>query len=262
MIFTNTLSLVLALAPATLFAAPTQVANSIFNLIPRQDLPKPVMDMLMKTNGLCDLSNVVLPVGMSSLLCFLHLTITNIVIAPTPLPAISAGATLRHIAIGRGTQNYTCASDSADVVPVAYGAKATLFNATCDAARLNDNVLAQVTNLALKYTIPISKEADQRTSGHHYFTDKKVPMFDLRTPESNYGYVQATPDTVKSAAPKDAELGSNGMGSVAWLKLNAVEGDYKDVYRVHTAGGQPPKNCAGQKSTFEVQYSAQYWFYA
>lgn len=64
MIFANTLSLVLALAPATLFAAPTQTFDSIAQLIPRQDLPKPVVDELRKTNALCDLSNVVLPVGM------------------------------------------------------------------------------------------------------------------------------------------------------------------------------------------------------
>lgn len=67
MIFTNTIWLILALAPATLFAAPTQVADSIANLLPRQDLPKAVIDELKKTNGLCDLSNVVLPIGMSAL---------------------------------------------------------------------------------------------------------------------------------------------------------------------------------------------------
>ena len=75
MIFTNAISLVLALAPATLFAAPTQPADSIANLIARQDLPKPVMDMLVKTNGLCDLSNVALPVGMFYSSLFLWTTI-------------------------------------------------------------------------------------------------------------------------------------------------------------------------------------------
>jgi hypothetical protein len=65
MIFTSTLSLILALAPATLLAAPTQVADSIAQLIPRHDLPKAVIDQLVKTNGLCDLSKVTLPVGKS-----------------------------------------------------------------------------------------------------------------------------------------------------------------------------------------------------
>lgn len=261
MIFANTFSLVLALAPATLFAAPTTVTESIAGLIPRQDLPKPVVDELRKTNGLCDLSNVVLPVGtFPSSSTFPHFIILICFAAPTPLPSVGEGHTLRHIAIGRGIQNYTCAS--ADAAPVAIGAVATLFNATCDSARLNERVMTDITTLALNYVIPTGPEADQRLSGHHYFTDKKVPMFDLRTEGSNYGYVQATPDVVKSAAPQDASAGPNQMGSVAWLKLNAVEGDYKEVYRVHTAGGAPPKTCDGMGSAFSVEYSAQYWFYA
>jgi hypothetical protein len=67
MIFPTTFSLILALAPTTLFAAPTQVSDSIAALIPRQDLPKAVVDQLIRTNGLCDLSKLTLPVGMSLL---------------------------------------------------------------------------------------------------------------------------------------------------------------------------------------------------
>jgi hypothetical protein len=182
-------------------------------------------------------------------------------IAPTPLPLVSTGATLRHIAIGRGQQNYTCASSSASVTPVAIGAVASLFNATCDSARLNDRVMADVTTLALNYAVPTGGEAEQRLSGHHEFTEKGVPLFKLQTANNDYGYVQAKPDVVKSAAPQDSAKGPNGMGSVLWLKLNAVEGDYTDVYRVHTAGGQPPKTCEGLEGTFSVDYSAQYWFY-
>jgi hypothetical protein len=64
MLFPTTLSLILALAPTTLFAAPTQVSDSIAGLIPRQDLPKAVVEQLIRTNGLCDLSKLTLPVGM------------------------------------------------------------------------------------------------------------------------------------------------------------------------------------------------------
>jgi hypothetical protein len=122
--------------------------------------------------------------------------------------------------------------------------------------------MADVTSLALHYAIPKGNEAAQRLSGHHEFTEKKVPLFKLQTDDVNYGYVQALPDVIKSAAPKDASLGSNGLGSVPWLKLNAVEGDYKEVYRVHTAGGVAPKTCEGIEGSFTVEYSAQYWFYA
>jgi hypothetical protein len=261
MIF-NTISLVLALAPATLFAAPTQLADSIAQLIPRADLPKEMIEQLKKTDGYCDLSKVVLPVGTSSSSTSSTSHILTTPTAPTPLPAVSAGLTLRHIAIGRGTQNYTCASSTADSAPVANGAVATLFNATCDYARLNDGVMADVTTLSLNYAVPTGPEATHRLSGHHEFTEKKIPLFDLRTANAQYGWVQAKPDDIKSAAPATASKGKNDLGSVQWLKLNAVAGDYKEVYRVHTAGGVAPKTCEGQKAAFEVEYSAQYWFYA
>jgi hypothetical protein len=122
--------------------------------------------------------------------------------------------------------------------------------------------MTDITTLALKYSIPTGPGAEARLSGHHEFTDKLVPLFNMKTANANYGYVQAKPDTVKSSAPKDSSPGTNGMGSVPWLKLNAVEGDFKEVYRVHTAGGVAPKTCEGMASAFEVEYSAQYWFYA
>lgn len=49
-----------------------------------------------------------------------------------------------------------------------------------------------------------------------------------------------------------------------WLKLTArsgATGNLEEVYRVNTAGGNPPATCAGMPATFEVQYAAEYWFY-
>jgi len=184
--------------------------------------------------------------------------------APTPLAAPAQGTTLRHIAIGRGTQNYTCASASASDVPKAVGATASLFNATCDAARLNVVTLGQVTDLSLNYAIPTSPEAEQRLSGHHEFTAAGVPLFMLETPEANYGRIEAKVDA-KSPAPATASKGKNALGSVPWLKLSATATGswaYKEVYRIHTAGGVAPDNCKDIQGSFTVEYSAQYWFYA
>lgn len=119
-----------------------------------------------------------------------------------------------------------------------------------------------MTKLALNYAIPTASEAEKRLSGHHEFTELGVPLFKLQTANADYGYVQAKLDVLKSAAPTDAAKGSNGLGSVPWIKLNAVEGDYKEVYRVNTAGGVAPKTCEGVVGSFTVEYSAQYWFYA
>jgi len=70
----------------------------------------------------------------------------------------------------------------------------------------------------------------------------------------------------QSLAPSDAVVGQGGqgMGAVAWLKLDAKGGDgqvFQEVYRVNTAGGSAPKSCQGQQAAFEVQYAAEYWLF-
>lgn len=64
-----------------------------------------------------------------------------------------------------------------------------------------------------------------------------------------------------STAPEASPKGENGLGSVAWLKLNGVDGDYKEIYRLQTAGGVAPKTCDGMPAFFVVQYAAEYWFW-
>ncbi|RAL60788.1 hypothetical protein DID88_009893 [Monilinia fructigena] len=68
-------------------------------------------------------------------------------------------------------------------------------------------------------------------------------------------------------APAGASIGQNdqGFGAVPWLKLtarNGATGGLQEVYRVNTAGGNPPATCADRLgSNFNVQYAAEYWFY-
>lgn len=122
-------------------------------------------------------------------------------------------------------------------------------------------VLASITAIALDYPIPKSGLADARLSGHHEFTEKGIPLFKLQTPKVDFGSVLVNV-TAKAAAPKGASAGPNGLGSVPWLKLEQLEGDYKEVYRVNTAGGVAPKTCEGVTGGFSVEYAAEYWFYA
>lgn len=68
------------------------------------------------------------------------------------------------------------------------------------------------------------------------------------------------------AAPAGSVVGQNnsGNGAVPWLYLqttNGTVGGYKAVYRVNTAGGQPPATCQGMPNVFTVQYAAEYYFY-
>ncbi|TKA66168.1 hypothetical protein B0A55_11476, partial [Friedmanniomyces simplex] len=199
----------------------------------------------------CDLSQAVMPA------------------APTPLPAPASGLTLSHVAIGRGTQNYTCDLTNATAVPTATGAKATLFNVSCIAADTPD-LLAKLPSIALDLPIPSSDDetspAYQDMSGHHYFLDATTPFFNMDTTLHQYGTGQFKKSN-GSNAPSDALLGTNnqGFGSVQWLKLDAKDSAgqvLQEVYRLNTAGGQPPKTCQGMPAAFEVQYSSEYWIWA
>ncbi|QSZ35202.1 hypothetical protein DSL72_008069 [Monilinia vaccinii-corymbosi] len=192
------------------------------------------------------------------------------VLSPKPLPGPSTGLTLKHVAIGRGTQNYTC-STNATAAPVALGAVATLFNASCVASTYPD-LLSILPNVALQFDLNLAPSAgnlnpvDLMLSGHHYFTNVSTPFFNLNTKNWKLGSGGFAKSDGMSA-PAGASIGQNnqGFGAVPWLKLTArdgVTGGLQEVYRVNTAGGNPPTTCADRLgSSFDVQYAAEYWFY-
>ncbi len=96
-------------------------------------------------------------------------------------------------------------------------------------------------------------------SGHHYFIGS-TPTFDATTKRESYGYLQCKKDA-SSPAPEGAVKGQHGEGhgSVPWLKLTDAGGSniFKEVYRLNTAGGNPPPSCENQPEKFEVQYAAE-----
>ncbi|KAF2642150.1 hypothetical protein P280DRAFT_295088 [Massarina eburnea CBS 473.64] len=226
MLFT-TLTLLATLAPAVL-SVPTPMAPVI--AVDKRQYTRPLAES-------CDLSKAVMAV------------------APTALPMPTG--TLAHIAVGRGTQNYTCAATPNDntAAPKAIGAIATLYNVTCLSV-VAPQVLEAVTPIALSTPMTLDKtENDGPKSGRHLFTATGAPFF-----ETDYGWIQAKA-SANSSAPTTSDKGKNGLGAVAWLKLTGTAGDFTEVYRVDTAGGVAPKTCSGQTGTFEVQYAALYWFY-
>lgn len=187
------------------------------------------------------------------------------IIAPTALPALGEGLHIAHVAVGWGTQNYTCANSTSK--PVQIGAKAELFNVTCQTAALSPEIIH--TNLDYFYDFIAS---DQRVreltlSGHHDFTADGVPRFTLSTSEHNFGSVLAKKDA-GSDAPKPSPTASSAsapttssLPDIPWLKLKATGGDYKEVYRVWTRGGSAPSSCSeGKIGNFEVPYFAVYYF--
>jgi hypothetical protein len=174
------------------------------------------------------------------------------------LPPPSAGLSLTHVAVGRGTQNYTCADSTANSIPVQVGALASLFNATCLAAE-SPGLLAMLPGIALAWPVPSSTDpaGDAFLSGHHYFTDKTTPFFNLDTAQHTWG-TAACSKTNSTAAPNPAK-------DVPWLMLSVKSADgctLSQIYRVNTAGGVAPANCAGQPSTVLVDYAAEYWMFS
>ncbi len=64
------------------------------------------------------------------------------------------------------------------------------------------------------------------------------PVFDYRAASR-----QHDPDAFVLAAPKGNIPAPTGAQDVAWLELTQVQGDLgKEVFRVDTIGGQPPKS--------------------
>lgn len=129
-------------------------------------------------------------------------------------------------------------------------------------------------SLALQFPAPPSLNpslapSNIDLSGHHYFATTTTPVFNLSAsndPTEQLGTVVGR-KVANSTAPADATKGENGVGNgaVAWLYLsttNATEGDVRAVYRVNTAGGNPPKTCESSDAVFSVQYAAEYWFYS
>ena len=117
--------------------------------------------------------------------------------------------------------------------------------------------------------------AQSSLSGHHYFT-AAVPTFNLHTATANYG-ITFTKKVANVTAPAptngESNLGPDGSKPVAWLKLQVNNpdgnvaipdqvGGVQEVYRVNTAGGSAPSTCMNMAASFEVQYAAEYWFFA
>ncbi|RSL55892.1 hypothetical protein CEP54_009149 [Fusarium duplospermum] len=194
------------------------------------------------------------------------------------------GATLKHIALGFGIQNYTCKGEGSDAT--AAGALAMLYDVTHlypgqSRGSLSQEKWAALTATALSsHEIPLNLntygvgassinpfpqnaplELDGYRkipfAGHHYFNANGVPTFDLTQDQQLlFGKKVAG---VK--APTSASAGPDGTGAVDWLYLGDAGGSYgvTSVYRVFTAGG----NAHGCKSTGtdSTSYTAMYWFY-
>jgi hypothetical protein len=129
------------------------------------------------------------------------------------------------------------------------------------------DLLISATTAVLNYALPPESTplapANALLLGHHFFTNSTTPEFNLDTTTARqFGIAVAKKAKTMNAPAQNST--STTSTSVPWLFLETIEGtvgNYKSVYRVNTNGGSPPATCAGQPSSFEVQYSADYYFY-
>ena len=143
------------------------------------------------------------------------------------------------VALGTGTQNYTCPSVPS-ATPTQVGATAQLYHLS--------EPSQPVAGVSLEGIPAIGK---------HYFSSAGTPSFQFFDDES-LGLLQAA---------KKVQIPAPGGAGVPWLQLVTTgtgKGDLQEVYRVQTQGGSPPPGICNGKApgtTFEVPYRAQYWFY-
>ncbi|EMR72245.1 putative malate dehydrogenase protein [Eutypa lata UCREL1] len=203
--------------------------------------------------------------------------------------------TLKHILVGHGIQNYTCASAGApatstgalavvwDIEPLYPGTSASSLSAA-DWAALTPKVL-RTTDMPLNLaptgssssseyaadpSAPFPPDADLALEGvngtlkflgHHYFDATGTPTFDLHGDAAKPVFKGKKDDGIK--APADADPGLTDSGAVDWLRLSdkgTSTGGLSLVFRVYTAGGNAaPCTEAGQ--TDSVPYTAMYWVY-
>jgi len=190
-------------------------------------------------------------------------------VGTTPTVPLTGGATelpppagaLQYVAIGRGIQNYTCAT--ATSVPVALGAIATLYDAT-SLAYSNLALLHAIPPLIVYMPLPSGYLANSGKQfdvlGHHYFDSAGTPTFDLSA-VNKIGFMAKT---AAVNAPATANKGPAKTGAVPWLDLNQKAGynsqGVSQVYRVETAGGNQQVSCS-VAGVMSIQYAAEYWFY-
>lgn len=206
------------------------------------------------------------------------------------LPA-PTGLELKYVLLGMGTQNYTCTPGNDTAAPGTTGAvgkfwflRSVRLRANSLTAKLYDigsklNTdpwapwkIASITGLALSLStfgdrqldLYLNSQGYNQWLGNHFFT-LSTPTFSLYKVKANPFPLAMVSKKAEMDAPKYSCPGISGEGAVKWLQLvddkNLSLGGVNTVYRLETAGGNKPAQCAGMQPTFEVPYAAQYWLY-
>jgi len=184
--------------------------------------------------------------------------------------SVPSGQSVIATAIGTGVQNYTCNGATF----TSSGALAVLYDASCvSSLPIFPSLAALVLKAGGSKAESVLESCLNKTPvklGNHYFetnpfTGKGLsPVFDFRS-----GVLSSDPDGyIIAAKTGDIAAPSDPTVNVDWLELKnggqttpVSSGDLAStVFRIDTAGGQPPTSCTGAVTT-SIPYAASYIFY-
>jgi hypothetical protein len=217
--------------------------------------------------------------------------LSNIVSCPTTsavlsLPgnqttlAVPAGQKPINIALGIGTQNYTCSSAGTYTYVISFsliamrehrmtdmilsnssaGAVAKFFDISClvgtpGFARIQDDIMNLpkpirdgIVNAAARTPLLIAE---------HYFITNPITGSGISPKFAQSANGGSTYVTVAKAGNVPSPQGS---ANIDWLQLKQIDGTWaQTVFRVDTKAGQPPASCnPNNTSVFTVPYAAKY----
>jgi len=191
-----------------------------------------------------------------------HITLPPL---PSPLTPPPSTSKLSYVAVGFGTQNYTCGSTG---TYTNIGAVAELFDISCFARNTTlfdaiprviidawNNVPGNLTQDVIA-TLQMSKHP--QSFADHYF----VPNGTAVAAKWDATLQTRNPNAFVIASKLDQAGAPTGNQDIAWVSLRGTAGQLaKQVYRTNTQLGQPPANCTPGSPEIEVKYAAIYYFF-
>ncbi|KAF8578799.1 hypothetical protein K439DRAFT_1638525 [Ramaria rubella] len=202
---------------------------------------------------------------------------TELLDIPTGQSNISVSASLQtaYIAIGLGTQNYSCSSSG---TYVSTGAVAELFDISClsadssfgflrkryeifpdsDAvweheAQVRATLGAQAERLGMYYHV---SDLEGYTVPQTAVAGSLIPVWDFR------GFsIQGDNQAFVAGEVVGTLVASDPLQDIPWQQYEVIAGDLSIfVFSVDTHFGQPPSSCSPGSADIQVRYSAKYWF--
>jgi len=201
--------------------------------------------------------------------------LNTLALPSSTLPSPPTNLTLTYVALGVGTQNYTCSRTPTDA-PEPAGALATLYDLTprlrgsCDSSKSSAK-----SPLRHDFDLFRAHQSRPHTSdlgkiGQHFFAPGLIATFDLdrAVPPARISVNRSA--SVPAPPPPLSLTHATDRDEVPWLYLtDAKLGSIRTsevlaggvVYRVKTVGGLAPATCKGIADRINVPYQAKYWIY-